>query len=89
VVKKPAVIVFLHARVEGSPGLEGGFCIFLGSEDHVFQEGKGDGADKERVREDSDIGIVILALVIVQSMGEEIRFVVFTWLVNKFVMIFG
>ena len=88
-VKKPAVVMFLHVRVEGGPGLEGRFSIFLGSEDHVLQKGEGDGSGEERVRENSDIRIIVLALVIVQASQEEISFIIFTQFVNEFVIVFS
>jgi hypothetical protein len=88
-VKEPAVIMFLHVRVDSGPGLKGRFRVFLGSKDHIFKEGEGDGMGEKRIREYRDIRVVILALVIVGSPGEEISFIIFARFVNKFVVAFS
>ena len=53
-IKEPATIVLPHTRVEGGPGLQGRFRVFLGSKDHIFMKGKRDGTGKESIRENSN-----------------------------------
>jgi hypothetical protein len=86
-IEEPVAIMFLHGGVESGPGVEGRFRVFLGGEDHVFKKGERECSGKESIREDHDVRVIVLALIVVWSSGEEIGFIVFARLVDKLVII--